>query len=260
MSKQSPDHVEKRISKIRGVKKGPSPFRKTTEQIITEIQSYHGDRYLLDRVQYVNCSTKIEVGCREHGYFFKWPNDMKGGGCPKCGGSLKKTPDEFLEQMHQLFPEYEFKTPYKNAHTKIEVVCPDHGPFMIKPNTLLSGTGCGTCGYEKAWLTKIANGQCRDPSEIGEHELYRKAVWRETNQSFNKYFAGQQRNKDIHLDHIVSITDGWANKIPAEIIGSVINLRLINGIDNRRKSNKSDMTVEMLYNKFKEFKEQLCEN
>ena len=85
-------------------------------------------------------------------------------------------------------------------------------------------------------------------------------MWRETNQSFNKYFAGQQRNKDIHLDHIVSITDGWANKIPAEIIGSVINLRLINGIDNRRKSNKSDMTVEMLYNKFKEFKEQLCEN
>ena len=260
MSKQSPEHIEKRISKIRGVKKGPSPFRKTTKQIIAEIQSYHGDRYLLNRVQYVNSSTKIEVGCQEHGYFFKLPNDMKGGGCPKCGGSFKKTAEEFAEQLNNLFPEYKLKTAYKNAHSKLEVLCPHHGAFMIKPNTLLSGTGCGRCGYEKAWLTKIANGQCRDPSEISEHELYRKAVWRETNKSFNKNFIGQQRNKDIHLDHIVSITDGWVNKVPAEVLGSTINLRLIDGIDNRKKSNKSDMTVEMLYNKFKEFKERLCEN
>ena len=257
---QTKEHVEARISKIRGRKKGPSPFRKTTVQIKKEIESYHGDRYLLDKINYTNSSTKIEVGCRVHGYFFKLPNDMKGGGCQHCGGSFKKTPDEFIEQVTKLFPEYEFKTTYKNAHSKIEVLCPQHGSFMIKPNTLLSGTGCGRCGYEKAWLTKIANGQCRDPSEIPEHELYRKAVWRETNRSFNKYFSGQERSKDIHLDHIVSITDGWVNKIPADVIGSAINLRLLNGIVNRRKSNKSDMTVEMLYNKFKEFKEQLCEN
>jgi hypothetical protein len=256
MGKQSKEHIEARISKIRGVKKGPSPFRKTTKQIIAEIESFHGDRYLMDRLNYVNSSTKIEVGCKIHGYFFKFPNDMKGGGCPKCGNSFSKTTDEFLTEVSKLFPQYDFSNvTYKNAHTKISVSCPVHGSFMIKPNTILSGSGCGECGTSKALLSRIETGQCRHPDDIPEHEKYKAAVWKETDKNFKKYFIGESRNKDMHLDHIVSITDGWVNKVPPEIIGSRVNLRLLDGVSNRKKSNKSDMPIEMLYTKYKEIKD-----
>jgi len=257
MGKQTREHIEARISKIRGLKKGPSPFRKTTNQIIKEIQAAHGDRYILDKVNYINSSTKIEVGCRIHGYFFKFPNDIKGkGGCPKCGNSFTKTTDDFISEVSMIFPQYDYsKVIYKNAHTKILVICPEHSAFMIKPNTLLSGSGCGQCGYNKALLSRIETGQCRHPDDISEHEKYKIAVWKETDKNFKKYFIGETRNRDIHLDHIVSITDGWVNKIPPEIIGSRINLRLIDGISNRKKSNKSDMSIDMLYNLYLETKE-----
>ena len=256
MGKQSKEHIEARVSKIRGVKKGISPFRKTTEQIILEIKSFHGDRYLLDRVNYINSSIKIEVGCKIHGYFLKYPNDMKGGGCPRCGNSFTKTTDEFLTEVINIFPQYDYsRVLYKNAHSKIEVVCSEHGPFMIKPNTLLSGSGCGHCGQSRALLTKIETGQCRHPDDLTEHEKYKMSVWKETDKSFKKYFVGESRTKDIHLDHIVSITDGWVNRVAPEIIGSRVNLRLIDGITNRKKSNKSDMTIDMLYTKYNEIKE-----
>jgi hypothetical protein len=257
MSKQTKEHIEARISKIRGIKKGPSPFRKTTEQIVSEIKTSHGDRYLLDRVDYVNSSTKIEVGCKVHGYFFKWPNDMKGrGGCPKCGNSFSKTTDDFLNEARNIFPNYDYsKVDYKNSHTKVEVGCPKHGYFMIKPNTLLSDSGCSECGTQRALITRIEKGQCRHPDDITEHEKYKIAVWKETDKNFKKYFIGENRNRDNHLDHIVSITDGWINKVPPEIIGSRVNLRLLDGITNRKKSNKSDMTIEILYTKYKEMKD-----
>ena len=109
MGKQTREHIEARISKIRGLKKGPSPFRKTTNQIIKEIQAAHGDRYILDKVNYINSSTKIEVGCRIHGYFFKFPNDIKGkGGCPKCGNSFTKTTDDFISEVSMIFPQYDY--------------------------------------------------------------------------------------------------------------------------------------------------------
>lgn len=256
MYKQTKEHVEARISKIRGIKRGPSPFRKTTEQIILEIKTYHGDRYLLDRVNYLNSSTKIEIGCKQHGYFFKFPNDMKGGGCPKCGNSFRKTTEEFLLEAIEIFPHYDYsKVNYKNAHSKIEVGCPIHGYFMIKPNTLLFGSGCGSCGIERALTSRIEKGMCRHPNDIPEHEKYKIAVWKETDKSFKKYFIGKNRNRSIHLDHIVSITDGWINKVPPKIIGSRVNLRLIDGTTNRKKSNKSDMSIEMLYNSYNQLKE-----
>jgi len=259
MKKQTIEHVEARISKIRGIKKGPSPFRKTTTQIITEIQNSHGDRYLLDRVNYINSATKIEIGCKTHGYFLKYPNDIKGkGGCPRCGNSFYKSHDEFIQEAAILYPNYDFTpTAYKNAHSKIKVLCRAHGEFETKPNTLLSGSGCKLCGIEKSKQTKVDTGQCRDPNDISEHEKYKHAVWRETDRNFKKYFKGKTRSKETHLDHIVSITDGWINKIPAEIIGSSVNLRLIDGLANRKKSNKSDMSIEMLYTLYETVKKDL---
>ena len=37
---------------------------------------------------------------------------------------------------------------YVNAHTKIEIICKDHGIFEQKPNHHLNGSGCRKCGIE----------------------------------------------------------------------------------------------------------------
>lgn len=56
-----------------------------------------------------------------------------------------------------------------------------------------------------------------------------------------------QRSKDLHLDHIYSIAEGFANNIPPEIIGHWTNLRLLPKIDNSSKGAKCHKTKEQLY-------------
>jgi hypothetical protein len=49
------------------------------------------------------------------------------------------------------------------------------------------------------------------------------------------------------LDHIYTISDGFRNRVPAEVVGSVVNLRVIPMIENRRKHKNSEMSLEKLY-------------
>lgn len=59
------------------------------------------------------------------------------------------------------------------------------------------------------------------------------------------------KNADAyHLDHIVSVFDGFKNNIPSWIIGSKYNLRFIHYKQNLSKSKKSDMLIEDLINYF----------
>ena len=41
----------------------------TQEEFIAQVKKLHGDRYILDRVQYKGTYEKITVGCRKHGYY-----------------------------------------------------------------------------------------------------------------------------------------------------------------------------------------------
>lgn len=62
--------------------------RKTTEQFIADARKVHGDRYSYDRTEYKTVNDKVEIYCREHGYF--WQNagsHTQGQGCSKCGNN-----------------------------------------------------------------------------------------------------------------------------------------------------------------------------
>lgn len=58
---------------------------------------------------------------------------------------------------------------------------------------------------------------------------------------------GLQRSNELHLDHIYSISEGFKNNIPPEIIGHWSNLRLIPKIENSSKGAKCHKTREQLY-------------
>lgn len=66
--------------------------RKTTQEFIKEARIAHGDKYDYTRVEYINCDTKVEIICPEHGVFLQSPYNHcnKKQGCPQCAtDSLK---------------------------------------------------------------------------------------------------------------------------------------------------------------------------
>jgi hypothetical protein len=56
-----------------------------------------------------------------------------------------------------------------------------------------------------------------------------------------------QRSRDLHLDHIYSIAEGFKNDIPPEIVGHWTNLRLLPKIENSSKGAECHKTKEQLY-------------
>ena len=228
---------------------------KDTNIILAEIQKYHGDRLLYDRLEYKNSHTKITIGCKEHGYFEKYPNDMKKGrgGCPKCNNSYHKTHNDFVKELHELYPHIVCKGIYKTAKLKLNFACELHNTqFVTNPNGILTGhINCPECYSDKQTNTKLARGQITDPKLKTDYELYRRAVWRFSNRSYKKHLFEQKRDRHNHLDHVLSIVDGFNNKVPPEVMGSVHNLRIMDGQANRHKSYRSEITVAELLKRYK---------
>lgn len=60
----------------------------------------------------------------------------------------------------------------------------------------------------------------------------------------NGYETGRQT---FHVDHIVSVMDGFKNEVPPSILSHPCNLRILEAKANSAKGMKSEMTVEELY-------------
>lgn len=61
----------------------------------------------------------------------------------------KLTTTEFIAKAKNVHPEYDYsKVNYTGALDKVEVICPKHGSFFIKPSNLLTGSGCRKCAID----------------------------------------------------------------------------------------------------------------
>jgi hypothetical protein len=224
---------------------------KDTTTVLEEIKKHHPE-LLFDRFKYKNCNTKVVIGCKEHGYFEKYPNDMKNGkgGCPHCNKSFHKNHDYFVEEIKSLFPHLDVCEQYQNAKIKLLFKCRIHQyEFETMPNQILSGhIQCPECIVKKSISTKLANSKSVvDPILKTDYEKYRRAVWRFSNRSYKKYMFEQIRDRHNHLDHVLSIVEGFKNSVLPEIMGSIHNLRMLDGQLNRKKSYRSEIsTAELL--------------
>lgn len=71
---------------------------------------------------------------------------LEGHGCPVCKGGVKKSEEDFLEQLKLLNPLIHPKGKYVNARTKILCYCDNcHQTFQAVPDKLLQGAGCSIC-------------------------------------------------------------------------------------------------------------------
>ena len=127
--------------------------RGDTKSFIDKATSIHKDKYDYSKVVYIKANEKVIIVCKTHGDFKITPNShLDGAGCRKCStikntDKLRKTKEQFIEEAiikHTYKFDYS-KVVYVNYHSKIIIICKDHGVFQQTPGKHLSGIGCVKC-------------------------------------------------------------------------------------------------------------------
>lgn len=69
----------------------------------------------------------------------------------KYYGNTKKTTEQFIEEAKKIHGnKFNYsKSEYKNAHTKVCIICPEHGEFFQSPISHLRGDKCPSCSGNK---------------------------------------------------------------------------------------------------------------
>lgn len=114
----------------------------------------HNSKYNYDYVNYVNNTKLVKIICPIHGPFLQSPaNHMKGHGCDKCAKEkvsklLISNTNEFISKAKTVHGDnYIYDNViYDGNKSKVEIICPIHGSWLITPANHLSGYGCNKCG------------------------------------------------------------------------------------------------------------------
>jgi hypothetical protein len=85
----------------------------------------------------------------------------------------------------------------------------------------------------------------------GKFNIYRSQIRSLSNITYRRHKDiinpdGYNRGTDYHLDHIMSIVDGYKHKVPVEVMSSRHNLRVISSSDNLIKRYRSHIEVDEL--------------
>ena len=130
-----------------------------TLNFIKKAKEIHGDKYDYSKTEYINSGTKVCIICPKHGEFWQRAYyHLKSVGCPECGkekafieNKRRGTLEEFIKKAKEIHNnKYDYsKVEYINNHTKICIICPEHGEFWQTPCNHLSKKGCPKCRNEK---------------------------------------------------------------------------------------------------------------
>lgn len=127
--------------------------KRTKEEFIILSKIVHGDKYDYTNVDYIGDKIKVKIICPLHGDFWQRPTNhiVSKQGCRKCNQKKPLTTEEFIEKAKTIHGDkYDYSlVDYKDAKTKIEIVCPVHGVFKQKINDHLYGNGCPICRESK---------------------------------------------------------------------------------------------------------------
>ena len=126
---------------------------RTTAEFITLANQIHNNFYDYSLVDYKATAKKVKIICPLHGVWEQTPNNhLYGFGCDICGNtksgikqSLSK--EEFVEKsnkMHNNIYDYSLVN-YINNSTYVEIICPIHKIYKIRPDSHMRGGGCKKC-------------------------------------------------------------------------------------------------------------------
>jgi len=98
----------------------------------------------------------------------------------------QSTTSEFIEKARKVHGDkFDYsKVEYKGSHTKICIICSEHGEFYQQPTNHLSGNGCKKCAYQyshgKYRLTSFEKFLSQAKEIHGEKYNYSKVEWKNT--------------------------------------------------------------------------------
>lgn len=120
--------------------------KKTHEEYVAELAIKNPDIEVIGK--YVDTHTKVLHKCKIDGYeWYIMPlNATKGYGCPKCAGNIKKSHNDYVNELYAINLNIEVVGKYKNTKTAILHRCKiDKYEWNAKPNNILNGKGCPKC-------------------------------------------------------------------------------------------------------------------
>jgi len=90
---------------------------------------------------------ELDMYGNEHGEFpIRAAHLLNGHGCPKCANRYISTKDWIYMAKKVHGDRYDYSlVEYKNNHTPIKIICPEHGVFEQNPDSHLRGGGCSKC-------------------------------------------------------------------------------------------------------------------
>lgn len=140
----------------------------TTDTFIARSRKIHGDLYDYTNTEYKGANDKLCIICRVHGAFHQRASDHTHNktGCPKCAitsNAERKKHDtiSFIARAQAVHGgKYDYSlVDYVSAHSKVRIICAEHGEFPQTPGSHLSGRGCPEC---KTLLLAKVNKYCID--------------------------------------------------------------------------------------------------
>lgn len=128
-------------------------IRKDTLDVINEIKSIYGDKYVIPNdFVYISNKTLFNIVCNKHG---EWSTTYSRLVTKRCSRSMYDT-KSFTERIIGLYKEpFDYKyVDFKGFRSKIELKCKNCGKLLsISPSVLLNGTAKCDCSSSK--LSKI---------------------------------------------------------------------------------------------------------
>ena len=117
-----------------------------------------GSKFFYHKEDYIQLTgNKIRIICPDHGEFLSDPRNhlISSNGCSKCGKqkaskAMTTTYDNFLNQVNNkynnkyIYPE-DNRILYKNKKSKLKIICPEHGEFVLTAQKHLSRSECFQC-------------------------------------------------------------------------------------------------------------------
>ena len=128
----------------------------STDEFIRKSKEVHDDKYDYSLVEYIGSYIRVKIICNKHGVFEQIPNShLNGNGCSYCANNNKYSTKTFTEKSRQVHGDkYDYSlVDYKQSHSKIKIICKEHGIFIQKPYIHLTGKGCKKCDNNKKSLS-----------------------------------------------------------------------------------------------------------
>lgn len=165
-----------------GREKTENAIRKTHEQYVKEVDNLNSNINIIGT--YINNHTSILHKCLIDGY--EWnarPSDiLRGSGCPKCKNNIKRTHEQYVEELSHVNPNVIALEQYVNFNHPILHLCKVHNiQWNSKPSSTLKGRGCNKCWRERNGksIAKSNNSYVEELSKISPNiivvEKYQKS-------------------------------------------------------------------------------------